>query len=163
MNLKIIFFVLIFTMLISGGSAIGESGFSLGGVKSNYGGFSRNLSPLSELAVQDPLTRLNAEVDAGRARVTYRSHFGSPGYRFYRRSPGHTRHFKSSGHYFRYGYQRPFYREEPYEYYFQYRPYRHYYQYKYFRYYLPSGLYYNYWHYGFNDYGYNLGLPWYCR
>jgi hypothetical protein len=133
MNKKILFFVFILTMSISSGPVMGESRFSLGGFKSTYGDFIRNLAPLSKLAAQDPLTRLNDQVDAALARVQYRSHFGSQAYRFYSRSPGHVRHFKSPGHYFGYGYHRPFYKNKFYEYYYRYRPYRHYDKHKYFR------------------------------
>ena len=163
MNLKIIFFVFIFTWTISASLAIGGSRFSFEGVKSNYGDFTRTLSPLSKLTVHDPLSRLNAEVDAAVARVNYRTHFGSPGYRFYRRSPGLVPHFKSPGYYFRYGYHRPFYRDKLYGYHYRYRPYRHYYKHEYFGYYLPRRLFDKYWHHGLNYSEYNLGLPWPCR
>ena len=163
MNRKIIFFIFILTMSISVGPVMGESPYSFRGSKSNYGDFSRNLAPLSELGVQDPLSRLNDRVEAGITGIKYRSFFGTPRYRFYRRSPGHARHFKSPGHYFRYGYQRPFYRVKPYEHYYRFQPYRPYYKYKYFRYYFLPGSYYDYWRYGLNDYGFNLWLPWYWR
>lgn len=163
MNLKIVFFVFIFMMSMSGGPAMAGSRFSLEGVKSNFGDFTRNLRPLSEMAVQDPLSRLNAEVDAAMTRVKYHSHFGSPGYRFYHRSPGPALHFNSPGYYLRYGYGRPFFRAKPYDYYYRYRPYRYYYKHRYFRYYLPPGPLDRYWHHRLNDFGNNLGLPWYCR
>ena len=163
MNRKILFFVFIFTMSISSGPVMGESRFSIGGIKSVYGDFTRNLAPLSKLVPQDPLAGLNDQVDAALARGHYRSHFGSQPYRFYHRSPGHVRHFNSPGHYFGYGYHRPFYKYMPYGYSYRYRPYRHYDKHNYFRYYLPPGPYYQYRHYGWNDDGHNLGLPWVWR
>ena len=162
MKLKIFFFVFIFTISMSCGYATGGSRFSVGGLRSNFGSFNRNLSPLSDLAVKNPLNRLNDRVDAGINRVKYHSRFGSPGYRVYRRSRAHSLYLKSPGHYFRYGYKRHFYRNKPYGYYYNDRPYGHYYKQKYFGYYLPpEGFYLGF--YGLKSCGYNLGLLWYRR
>lgn len=159
----VIFFAFILTMSISSGPASGGPRLTLGGLNPGYDRFHTNLRPLSDLAVQDPLTRLNNQVDARINRARHGSYLGYPGYRFYRRSPGNAFYFKSPGHYFRHGYPWPYYRDKPFRYFYRYGPYRSYYNQRYFGYFLPPAGYYNDWYDGLNDFGCCLGPPWYWR
>ena len=152
MEKKVLFFAIVFTLLMSGGNAVGEPWYFLEGRYLDRGYFDRALDPLTRLAPRDPLVNLLYDLRPAISRIKYRSFFASYGTYSRRRFPGHYYSMGYHGLHSRSSYHDYYYRNAYKQTYFNYNSQRHYYDHKLYR--TPSApkylLYLN--HRGFTSY-----------
>ncbi len=138
MKKKILFFAIVFTWLMMGGNAAGESSFFFGDhyLDLRYldrGYLDRGLDPLTRLAPRDPLANLLFDLRPGISRIKYRSLFASYGTYSYRRFPDRYYGPGYRGHYYRSSFDEYYYRHGYKQTYFNYKAQRHYYEHRLYR------------------------------
>ena len=93
MKKKILFFVIVFTLLMSGGNAVGEPWYPSEDPYLFRGYIDQGYLPLTRLALRDPLANLLYDLQPAISRTRYRSFFALYGTDSYSGISGHHNRF----------------------------------------------------------------------